>query len=174
MVKKISEIQMISEGLGKYKLALGRSDYFAIKLGILQGVENPKKFFIFPSNKMSLYTTQETEEFNKKILELAPNLVEYTNGSEESIEAFEAAKMEWEDLPDDKKWMLLKVLSYFGEQDEIIKMKKIIKETGVFYLDWVNKQEVDDIKKETKGFGAKLKDFIEEIKSPPEKNNNKD
>lgn len=168
MVKKISEIQMISEGLGKYKLALGRSDYFAIKLGVLQGVENPKKFFIFPSNKMSLYTTQETEEFNKEIIELAPNLVEYTNGSEESIEAFESAKIEWEDLADDKKWMLLKVLSYFGEQDEIIKMKKIIKETDSFYLDWVNKQEMDDIKKETKGFGAKLKDFIVEIKRLPE------
>ena len=43
-----------------------------------------------------------------------------------------------------------------------------LKETDSFYLDWVNKQEMDDIKKETKGFGAKLKDFIVEIKRLPE------
>jgi len=163
MDNKLFEIKLKRTGIGKASLKIGRSDYLAIQLGLLEAIENPKILYVFYSNIMSVYRTKEVYDFNNEIGILAPNIIGYTTGEDLSNDSYESSKMEWEELQDVKKWMLIKVISYFGSDIEMERIEKILRESEYFFLEWTKKNEIDIVKKEKTDFAIKIKSLLKAL-----------
>jgi hypothetical protein len=163
MDNKLFEIKIKRTGIGKASLKIGRSDYLAIQLGLLEATENPKILYVFSSNIMSVYRTKEVYDFNNEIGILAPNIIGYTTGEDLGNDSYESSKMEWEELQDIKKWMLIKVISYFGSDIEMERIEKILRESEYFFLEWTKKNEIDIVKKEKTDFAIKIKSLLKAL-----------
>jgi len=166
-MKKIKEIPYAYNGMDVCYFNPTPDIKQGLELGLVVAEDKPKLFGIFNSKVKEIFQSQEVEEFYKKAMIVAPSLSMYIKGigSEKSVDS------EFDDLTNDDKWMFVKTVAFFGEDDEKRRFEILLENNPKIELSDAHKKELSQIK----SYDTNFKDSIVKLLSvnPPLKSTRK-
>lgn len=149
---------------GKYanQIKMKKCDRLAMKLQVIEGKPKENTLLAPFLKSIEFYTTEAVDGFTQKAPSKFPNVFKYTSNQDDSKETLLAACNEWANMDLQDRWYLLKVISYFGTENEKLSMEKILKKSPPVSFDLLSGTVKAMIKKEESELGKKLNKWLEQ------------
>jgi hypothetical protein len=160
MRKKLFEKKVHLFGEYANKIKMKKCDRLAMKLQVIEGKTKENGISHLFLKSVEFYTTEEVDKFTANAPTRFPNIFKYTSNQDNSSQTLDKACEEWEEMTLRDRWFLMKVIGYFGDENEQNALDGLIKKAPAVSFELLSGVVRSSIEKEEKGFGKKLRDWL--------------
>lgn len=160
MAKKLFEKRVHLFGEYANKIKMKKCDRLAMKLQIIEAKTKENGISHLFLKSVEFYTTEEVDKFTANAPKRFPSIFKYTSNQDNSSKMLDKACEEWSEMTLRDRWFLMKVIGYFGDENEQKALDRLIKRAPAVSFDLLSGSVRSSIEKEEKGLGRKLKDWL--------------